>query len=463
MRRLLLVSLLIASVVACTRQQATEDSVTPLAPPDTLSEPTTTRPAPTTTLDVEQTSISRVDPVTLQPLDGAAPLTMGDWSDWYWADTSDNGRWLAMTVGNENSGLSELRLVDLQAWEVVEAWSTSYGGALHVDDEGTVRTVGGSPELLSYSPSPGGARAAIDLPSGFSTWFPIAVQQDRVFMLGAVTTGMTSEASIVVVDLSSGEMRDIALPEVPIGLVDQIPVRPSQVADVDVTPSVVWDWPRALLVHAGEDVVSEVDLETGAVSQHRFGPGELEVGELGELDESVIGVAYLGHQRTAVLAPDGRTLFVGTQSAELTTGETSWQATSFPTGLTTIDTANWEVIDHVEAPISNITISPDGSRLLGTGYINTQAGNSYSYESSNYYVIDPTNREVLTEYRLENPMTNSFSPASFGPGGIAYITSWGDPMTTIQVIDLDDGAVLNTLTGQELWMLGPVGVLGQVG
>jgi hypothetical protein len=280
-------------------------------------------------------------------------------------------------------------------------------------------------------------------------------------MLGAVTTGMTSEASIVVVDLSSGEMRQIALPDVPIGLVDQIPVSPAEVANVDVSPAVIWDGERALLVHAGEDVISEVNLDTGAVVEHRFGPAELEVSE--ELDQSVSQVAYLGPFRSAVLAPDRRTLFVGTQSAELTTGESSWQATSFPTGLTTIDTVDWEVIDHVEAPISDVSISPDGSRLLATGYRDTQGVNSYSHEASNYYLIDTVNREVVSEFRLENPMTNSFSPVSFGPGGLAYLTSWGDPMTTIQVIDLDDGAVLDTLSGQELWMLGPVGVLGQVG
>ncbi len=102
----------------------------PLAPPDTLSPPTTTRPPPTTTLDIEQPSIVRVDPTNLEPLAGYEPMPMGDWGDWYWSDTSDNGRWLAITVGDEPNGSSELRLVDLEAWEVAETWSVRMGGPL---------------------------------------------------------------------------------------------------------------------------------------------------------------------------------------------------------------------------------------------------------------------------------------------------------------------------------------------
>ena len=276
-RRLIGITVLLVAVFACTRQQATPDSVSPLAPPDTLSQPTTTRPAPTTTLDYEQASIARVDPITLDPLGESVPLPMGDWNDWYWSDTSDSGRWLTMTVGNESSGLTELRLVDLEAWEVVESWSVSMGGALHVDDEGTVRTVGGSSELLSYAPSPGGTRTAIDLPVGFSSWFPIDVEQGRVRLFGSTIIGVESEASVVVVDLPTGEVSHFPLPEVPIGNVDQIEISPTESAIVDASPAVVWDEERAFVVHAGEDVVTEVDLVTGATGEHRFGSSELEV------------------------------------------------------------------------------------------------------------------------------------------------------------------------------------------
>ena len=461
-RRLTIIFGLILVLVACTRPQATPDSVGPLAPPDTLSQPTTTRPAPTTTLDVERSSIIRVDPTTLETLDGYQPLPMGDWSDWYWSDTSDNERWLAMTVGDDSSGSSELRLIDLETWEVVESWAVGTGGPLHVDDEGTVRTFGGSSELLSYAPSPGGSRAAIDLPIGFSSWTQIDVQQDRVRLFGATTSGLGSDASIVVIDLPTSEVTHHPLPEVPMGTIDQIELSPTETAAVDASPVVVWDGARAFVVHAGEDVVTEVDLESGVVAEHRFGPAELEVS--GELDESSSRqAAYVGHYRTAALAPDGSTLFVATQAGEVNVTEDSWQTSSSPLGLTAVDTVNWKVSDSLEAPISNISISPDGTRLLGTGYRDTQGVNTYTYESSSYYLIDPANLEVISEFGLEDPVTGNFSPVSYGLDDVAYLTSWGDAMSEIQVIELANGAVLNTRTGSELWILGPVGVLGQTG
>ena len=459
-RRLIIVIGLLLVSVACTRPQATQNSLAPLAPPDTLSSPTTTRPAPTTTLDIEQASAVRVDPTNLEPLAGFQPLPMGDWADWYWSDTSDNGRWLAITVGNESSGSSELRLVDLETWEVVQSWPVGDGGPLHVDDEGTVRTVGSSSELLSFTPTPGGSRAAIDLPIGFSSWSPIDVQQNRVRLFGATMNGMESDASIVVIDLPTSEVTHHPLPAVPMGTIDQIEINPTEIAVVDASPAVVWDEERAFVVHAGEDVVTEVDLESGSIAEHRFGPTELETS--GELDESLSNqIAYLGHYRTAALAPDGSTLFVATQAGEVNVTEDSWHTASFPVGLTAIDTVEWQVSDSLEAPISNISISPDGARLLGTGYRDTQRLNAYTYESSSYYLIDPASLEVVSEYGLEDPTTGNFSPVSYGLDGMAYLTSWGDAMSEIQVIELVDGSVVNTITGSELWILGPIGVLGQ--
>jgi hypothetical protein len=459
-RSVLVITLLLV-LVACTRPLATPNTGLPLAPPDTLSAPTTTRPAPTTTLDVEHTSISRVDPITLEPLAEYGPLPMGDWADWYWSDISDDGRWLAITVGNERRGSSELRLVDLENWVVAMSWPVSMGGPLHVDDLGTVHSFGGSAELLSYSTAAGGIIESTGMPVGFSTWFPIDSRRDTLRMFGSTTTGMASQASIVVVDLPSGELRQLPLPEVPFGAVDQLEISPTETAVVDATPAVVWKPESAIVVHAGEDVVTEVDLTTGASTVHRFGPAELEISE--ELDGSLDNqVAYLSNPRTAALAPDGRTLFVATQVSELISSEGSWQTSSTPMGVIAIDTVDWEVIDSLDAPISSISISPDGDRLLGTGYRDTQAVNSYTYESSSYYLIDPSNLGILSEFGLEDPTTDSFGPVSYGPDGLAYLTSWGGPMAEIQVVELANGNVVNTFTGPELWMLGPFGVLGQV-
>ncbi len=86
--------------VACTRPDVTADTQ-PLAPPDTLTPLTTTstRPQTTTTVHIDRAKIYPVDPITLEAVAGVEPIPMGDWA---WGVSSDNGSWLAMTVGYDD-------------------------------------------------------------------------------------------------------------------------------------------------------------------------------------------------------------------------------------------------------------------------------------------------------------------------------------------------------------------------
>jgi hypothetical protein len=471
-RRLLAtVALPLAMIAACTRPQATEDSVAPLAPPDTLSEPTTTRPPPTTVPDVERTTISRVDPLTLEPLDGFEPIPMGDWTDWYWSDTSENGRWLAMSVYDELSGATELRLVDLESWEMVESWTIGQSGPLQVGDDGTTYLLGGS-ELLTFGPSPGGTRTAIDLPTTtFATWYTIDLYQGHVRMFGSrqLNEGVGGGAEILDVDLSSGEVTSIPLPGVELGEIAPVDIgEPGQVV-VSLSPALMWDHPeRALLVHAIEDVITEVDLGSGSVVEHRFGPNELDLS--GEAVQPTGGVvAYVSSSRSAALSPDGATLYVATQFGDVEVTDQGWQTTSEPSGLLAIDMANWSVIDELDVPVSTIAMSPVGDRLLTTGYTDTQTFDTesqdygeYEFGNTGFYLIDP-DLDVIADIQPEDPTQTNYGPVSFAPYGLGYLMSWNQS-PQINVIDLSNGAVLNSTGGtyDDVWLLGPIGVLGQV-
>ncbi len=457
-----MVALLLAVTASCTRQQATPDSVAPLAPPDTLSQPTTTRPAPTTTVDIERTTIRPVDPLTLEPVSGFDPLPMGDWSDWYWSDVSDSGQWLALPTGDDRFGATQLRLVDLEAWEMVESWTVAGVGPIQVGDDGTAHLVG-STELLSYAPTPGGLRTAIDLPPAFATWYPIDLYDGHVRMFGSrQLQDVAPEAEIVDVDLATGEVTAIRLPGVEIGTVGQIRINDTSHATVDASPALIWDHPqRALLVHAIEDMVTEVDLESGAVVEHRFGPAELPVVEQAE-PESQLQYAYIGNSRSAALSIDRATLYVATQIGDLEVIDQTWRTTSISSGLMAIDTTRWSITSAVDVPVSNIAISPAGDRLLGSGYTDVQGNDIYEYETTGFYVIDSSSLEVISDLQPEAPTLTSYGPVSFGPGGLGYVMTWGEG-TAIDVIDLSSGAIVNTRAGSEIWLLGPIGVLGQVG
>lgn len=413
-------------------------------------------------VDIELSSIEPVDPVSLEPLPGYDPLPMGDWSEWSTAGISPNRRWLAIALGNDPNGSYEVRLVDLEGWRVVESWKPSSGGGwLQVDDGGKVYYAAG--EQFSTL-APGGGLEMVELPDGFNSWQPVDVDQGHARIFGTrVAVGETSEAAILDYELATGEFRIVPLPGVRTDIIERYEIDDTTDAMVTANPVLVWDHPeRALIVHADRDSITEVDLSSGEVVEHRYGPARLEPGGA-PASPGASQVAWVDHRRTAALAPDGGALYIAGSDGELDVEDERWEVTTTPIGMTAVDLDTWEIVGHLDEPVSDVTISPSGDRVVASGYTDVQGPDgTYDSMSSGLVVVDTGGLEVLSRLTPENPEGIYYGPASFSPDGLAYEISWSQ-MATIHVIDLASGQVINTRAGEDIWMLGPIGILGGTG
>jgi hypothetical protein len=462
---------LLLMTVACTRVEVTT-STEPLAPPDTLSPPTTvtTIARTTTTVDIESASIYPVDPITLEAIDGFDPIPMGDWYDWYWAAISNNGSWLAMNVGQDDRDGSEVRLINLEDWETAASWTLSYGSPLRVSDDGTVSTFtidSSISQLARFSPGVPEPSFIAELPPGFFSRSGSQINGDQAVVFGVnaadITRYNTGVAAIVTVDLVTGELTEMHLPMVESGIIAEVDIGETFPGLVDASPAVVWDdqRSRALIVHATRDVVTEVDLNTGDATEHPFGTQVWSWGPLFEATSSEGGGAFVGNSRAAVLSRNGEALYVATTIGEFAVTDDGWSTTTTSTGIITIDTRTWQLVDRLAAPISEIHLSPDGDRLLGTGYDYTEGSNIYEYASFGFYVIDPVDLEVIAHHESDEPDRNYGAFSFSADGDLGYVTSWGQ-QGNIDVVDLETGDIVHTRSDPEIQIFGEVGVLGEV-
>jgi hypothetical protein len=76
-----------------------------------------------------------VDPLTLEVLPGFEPLPM---CHRVWGQPSADGRYFAATVGDDDGGEADVRLIDVAEWAQVASWSAFPDSVLHVTDEGTL-------------------------------------------------------------------------------------------------------------------------------------------------------------------------------------------------------------------------------------------------------------------------------------------------------------------------------------
>ena len=440
-------------LAACT-ESATPPQAT--APPDafastpTIGPSTTTRPAPTTTLDTERVVLQRVDPVSLEPMTAFEPIPMGD-ALWGSVASSD-GRYLAATVDAAGSGVPEMRLVDLQSWMPVTSWPESGDFMFHIDQHGSVFyvTYGATAEFRFAATDSTGSTLITSLPAHYGLWGAESVTEALFLLYGTKPAEPGSErqeqvfVATVQLDEAGAVLAEIPLPGAVIGQVDPVSQGP-WAGYLYTSPSFTWDpvGARLLVVHGDEDVISEVDIETGQVVEHTTA---------GTVD------LQLGARRLSALSPDGRLLYVATRTVELVEDDDNWMVITRPGGVKTIDTTTWEMVVRTDEPISDIWVSPNGA-LLGSGYTTEESESIYLQDSTGLYLLDPSDLSIRVHYPPESP-DQWWGPVTFSESGsIAYASTWVQN-PRVHAIEMATGEFLSTAESTEtLEMLGTVGVL----
>jgi hypothetical protein len=460
-------------LAACTGAEAE-----PMAPPDVFAPTpiigdaaglttTTEHPPATPTVSTrDEMAIFAVDEL-LDPLPGYQPIPMGDW---FWGDVSSNGAWLALWVGDNYDEADQVQMVSMQRWEVEASWNGSNPSTILVTDDGTVYRI----ESESFNPrlerlEIGAAEPEIvaDLPPGFWTWDRLHIHEGhRIAMFGVTTPDVATsgEAGILIIDTMTSTVTEIPLPGVKAGVSEEVELSEGLTGFIDTTPAVVWDEARyrALIVHADEDVITEVDLNSGQVTEHDFGT---EVSDGGPLISWLFDTAHAGgvpwvwNRATAGMSVDGEHLYVAASLGDFSVDGDGWSSSTISTGIRAIETGVWTIIDRLDAPISDVRLSPDGQRILASGYTLEQDNATSEMQSSGIFVIDPSDLEVIARHEPQR-LDQSPGGLSFGPNPqYGYVTSW-DNLTTIDVIDLLTGNIVANRRGGSLQLIGDAGVIG---
>jgi DNA-binding beta-propeller fold protein YncE len=438
-------------VVACTNGEASDTQ--PTAPPDAFASTPTIGGIPTTTLTpttipAERVALQRVDPVSLQPMRAFDPIPMGDYI--WGSKVSPSRSYLAATV-NQDSGSTELRLVDLQSWLPVTSWPETADMIIDVTESGTIHFIsyGSAAEFRSIAADAAESTVVASLPSQYGIWGAEPVNDELFILYGTKPAepgaGNTEQALAMTVDLGNeGALSEILLPEVTVGTVDPVSQGP-WAQYLYNSPSFTWDptGSRLLVAHADEDVVSEVDPLSGEVTEH-----------------SVAGTVDLGSgtRRLSAVSPDGRFLYIATHSVQLVEDDDDWLVRTSPSGVKTIDTTTWQMVVRTDEPISMIWVSPNGG-MLGSGYSTEESETVYLEESTGLYLLDASDLSTRVHYPAEQSQ-QFWGPVTFTESGsIAYPVTWAST-PQVHALELATGEILSTVEATEtLEMIGPAGVL----
>jgi hypothetical protein len=304
----------------------------------------------------------------------------------------------------------------------------------------------------------------VDLPSQFSTWDLPRQWGGRILLAGQTfdSTSGQGTLSIIGVDQSTGVTAEVALPEARIGATELADLGDDRTGIIDSYPALAWDEDndRLVVVHATEDVVTELDLRTWETTPHRFGPGSDDhAGDPIAQHEMNSSDLWTSTRRTAALGSGGAVMYVAGLIGEFAERDDSPVSIMRPSGIMAVDTRTWEIVDRLDAPISDLFISPDGHRLIGTGYSQESTTSRYLSESSGLYVIDPIDLEVIVHHPPDRA-EQYFGAVSYSRDrSLAYVTSYST-VDIVDVIDLDSGAIVGNR--RSIQVFGEVATVAEV-
>jgi hypothetical protein len=407
------------------------------------SSTTSTLPISTTTEPRSGFRFYKVDPSTLQPLPGFDPIHTGDTLGL----ASPNGRWLVLESWGEGRWL-----IDTESWEVASDFRP-WGGLMEVRDDGTVYAADWDPVLEIRRFLPGAEDwedVGMTLESDPNLWSnPIFLHDHRLAARG-FSEGIyvdDGDLTVNVIDITTGFWRQMPVPGAwtpgePTGMF----IDGYEITRYD-DPAVVFTQEKAFVVHAHEDVVTEVDLSTGEVMGHQFGPKTSLLESLSAwfAPRAMAKGPAPGVRRTAVISHNGSKLYLSGYHTEVVDEDGQVRETTVPLGVQVIDTRSWQVEETLDLPVGTLHLSPDGSMLLAAGYDESEV---FAISTDTYQVtrFDKAGHEWST--------TIEFS----ADGSYAYLSH----EFRIEVLDLQRlEIVAETRSTRSLHVWGPAAVVSE--
>lgn len=353
----------------------------------------------------ERLELRPVDPVTLAELPDYPALPFGH----HYAHVfSPDGRTLAAILwpGGADDRNGELHLIDVVAWRdqptgvTLDDWAASLtfapdGKTLYWLKPGTVHSAHGMPRdfaLYRYVPEGGAPAPVVQLDHNFIPWRMWLNGTGELAVIAGQPTSTDNLAEgpprVVAVDLKSGRMiGDVSLDSLQVGQ-----RRNEETGEISYSldhPGLAWDPDRGRLyiVHPGADRITVVDPEAGKIVADQ--DVQPRVGWLERLGLEARAAAKMvpGTIRQAVLSPDGTRLFITGMRAEVTLLEGDQRRYySTGTGLQIIATDSLREAGRLDAPVSDLALSPDGRHLLLWGSEVDSATNKQ--RGSGIYLVD---------------------------------------------------------------------------
>jgi hypothetical protein len=454
--------------------------------PDTSPDPVTTTEPPDSSEGQSGLLWTRIDPKTLTDVP-ALPLRLGEPGR---AVFSPDGQFVVSFTYSGSDNSEELVVADLNRWEVrhrlpLEGWvaydqSGVVEGPLQATflDSGEViawiaqlpaenksEPVANDYALFLYNLADTGVRLSYRFPTGFAPWEMRPLTGDRIAVFGSPVV-FDEEAPdtarwprVLIVDVKEGRLeRDIEIP----GLVAGHEWKGDSVGSF-AHPGLGWDLDagRLYIAHADHLAVTVVDIVEGELIEQREISLPSTWAERMTLWLLPAAQAKLqeGTRRNLRIDLEGERLYISGVRWELVHNDKgeSIDEQQVALGLTVLDLPTLGVVSHLELPVSDVEISPDGNYLLLTGVSDGRVVD-YEPEQSGLYVLDAdTLKERGHLWAGTIPWIHTFSDQ----GQTVYVSTW-DKHSRLIRLDLAELEVLAErdldATEQTSFDLGPRGL-----
>ncbi len=378
------------------------------------------------------------DPATLVPYEDAQPLVVASYHD---GVVSPNGRWAAIFSRELDQVDGEVNVIDLDTSAIL-ASRVGSGEGLTIDDRGQAAWLeDGALRLLSTDMDEIVANVPL-APARLRSTLEI-LGDGRIVYLSAASEH-SSPVSIVVVDPASGaDAVSYQLVGVTSG------ASPEDSGDdpphSDLIPAVAWDEgdDRALVVSNTDNIVVEVNLSTGTLTEHTFQAFPLS--------------GFDGAGRDTFLSPAGDVLVVATRVREVEDAGEGGLITEEARDLITVDTRDWTAAT-ADQSVWSLWPSPDGAQLAGSGAVVSwdSEGNGETVDGPVFLIDASTGRPLVGFEGRSGGITEVQFSAD---GAEMYVVSEGAQGSNIDIVDVGSQGLAGSLGFARISLIGEAGLL----